>query len=136
MEGSGRMVVVSVGSNSQVGNIMSLLGATEGGKDSKDKKKDRKSKTTTPSATKIASDLSKQSVKIEDETKPTSIPTTDEYSPLRQPGSTQETNVDVRDGPTTNEQGGMAKLAADAEDNEEENPVADSKHKCNKQDKF
>ncbi|CAF1239400.1 unnamed protein product, partial [Adineta steineri] len=37
MEGSGRMVVVGVGLNSQVGNIMSLLGATGG--DSKKKKK-------------------------------------------------------------------------------------------------
>jgi len=33
MEGSGRMIVVGVGLNSQVGRIMSLLGAT--GDDSK-----------------------------------------------------------------------------------------------------
>jgi hypothetical protein len=42
MEGSARMVVVGVGLNSQVGNIMSLLGATAGGKDSKKKKKKTK----------------------------------------------------------------------------------------------
>ncbi|CAF3524989.1 unnamed protein product [Rotaria sp. Silwood1] len=64
MEGSGRMVVLGVGLNSQVRSIMSLLGATAGGNESKD----RKSNITTPS-TKDPSDLSKQSVHLEDETK-------------------------------------------------------------------
>ncbi|CAF2413402.1 unnamed protein product [Rotaria sp. Silwood2] len=40
MEGSGRMLIVGVGLNSQVGRIMSLLGATDD--DSKKKKKDKK----------------------------------------------------------------------------------------------
>lgn len=44
MEGSGRMVVLGVGLNSQVGVIMNLLGATEGSNASKDKKKDKKRK--------------------------------------------------------------------------------------------
>lgn len=39
MEGSGRMVITGVGLNSQVGAIMSLLGVTGGGKDSKKSKK-------------------------------------------------------------------------------------------------
>ncbi|CAF0973525.1 unnamed protein product [Rotaria sordida] len=64
MEGSGRMVVLGVGLNSQVGNIMSLLGATSGGNESKNKKEARKSK-----STKVQSDLTKQSVHVEDETK-------------------------------------------------------------------
>ncbi|CAF3901784.1 unnamed protein product [Rotaria sordida] len=64
MEGSGRMVVLGVGLNSQVGNIMSLLGATSGGNESKNKKEARKSK-----STKAQSDLTKQSVHVEDETK-------------------------------------------------------------------
>ncbi|CAF1053389.1 unnamed protein product [Rotaria sp. Silwood1] len=64
MEGSGRMVVLGVGLNSQVRSIMSLLGATADGNESKD----RKSNITTPS-TKAPSDLSKQSVHLEDETK-------------------------------------------------------------------
>lgn len=42
MEGSGRMIVVGVGLNSQVGRIMSLLGATN---DDSKKKKDDKGKT-------------------------------------------------------------------------------------------
>ncbi|CAF4418930.1 unnamed protein product, partial [Adineta steineri] len=37
MEGSGRMVIVGVGLNSQVGSIMSLLGATDSGKDAKER---------------------------------------------------------------------------------------------------
>ncbi|CAF0899609.1 unnamed protein product [Didymodactylos carnosus] len=44
MEGSGRMLVVGVGLNSQVGNIMTLLGATEQSKDKKSKKKKGKHK--------------------------------------------------------------------------------------------
>ena len=39
MEGSGRMVITGVGLNSQVGAIMSLLGVTGGGGDSKKSKK-------------------------------------------------------------------------------------------------
>ncbi|CAF2314056.1 unnamed protein product [Rotaria sp. Silwood2] len=57
MEGSGRMVVMGVGLNSHIGTIMSLLGATDDAKKSKDKKDNRKSKTTTP---KTPSDLPKQ----------------------------------------------------------------------------
>ncbi|CAF4412715.1 unnamed protein product, partial [Rotaria magnacalcarata] len=67
MEGSGRMLVVGVGLNSQVGRIMSLLGATD--EDSKKKKADKKttkktenSKTTKPkplSSTKVSPDKSR-----------------------------------------------------------------------------
>ncbi|CAM4791578.1 unnamed protein product [Rotaria magnacalcarata] len=67
MEGSGRMLVVGVGLNSQVGRIMSLLGATD--EDSKKKKGDKKttkktenSKTTKPkplSSTKVSPDKSR-----------------------------------------------------------------------------
>ncbi|CAF3896479.1 unnamed protein product [Rotaria sordida] len=68
MEGSGRMVVLNVGLNSQFRNIMSLLGATADRNESKDKETDRKSNIATTS-TKAPFDLSKQSVHIEDETK-------------------------------------------------------------------
>ena len=64
MEGSGRMLVVGVGLNSQVGTIMSLLGATGVEKKSKDKNQQKES-----NSPKITADVSKQSVKIEDETK-------------------------------------------------------------------
>jgi hypothetical protein len=127
MEGSGRMVIVGVGLNSQVGNIMSLLGATDGGKDSKTKKKDKASKKTT---TKLPTDLSKQSVKIEDETKASLPTTTNEYSPLRQSELIKETNVDSKDEPIKNGQGGKPKLAADVEEEEDANVASDSKHKC------
>ncbi|CAF3361359.1 unnamed protein product [Rotaria sp. Silwood1] len=69
MEGSGRMIVLGVGLNSQVGRIMSLLGATGEEKKTKVKKNDRKSKTTTLSTPKTPSDLPKENVYIEDETK-------------------------------------------------------------------
>ena len=116
MEGSGRMVVVGVGLNSQVGTIMSLLGATAEKKEAKNKKKEQKAKTATPSATKITPDLTKQSVKIEDETKPPTSAAIDETSPLRQT--------------TTNGEGGMAKLAASSDEEEEANAPTDSKHRC------
>lgn len=45
MEGTGRMLIVGVGLNSQVGTIMSLLGATEGSKKTKPKKKKGKNGT-------------------------------------------------------------------------------------------
>ena len=67
MEGSGRMLVVGVGLNSQVGSIMSLLGATASGADAKDKKKKKKSEAATP--TKVASNLSKTAARIDEETK-------------------------------------------------------------------
>ena len=123
MEGSGRMVVVGVGLNSQVGNIMSLLGTTaESGKDAKDKAAKKAKK-----ATKVSADLTKQSVKIEDETKlPTSV-STEESLPLRQSELT-------KDQTTTNGQGAVPKLAADEE--EEENVPTDSKHKCKYQYKI
>lgn len=116
MEGSGRMVVVGVGLNSQVGTIMSLLGATAEKKEAKNKKKEAKTKTITPSATKITPDLTKQSVKIEDETKPLTFAPTDETSPLNPT--------------TTNGEGGMAKLAASADEQQDENAPTDSKHRC------
>ncbi|CAF3983316.1 unnamed protein product, partial [Rotaria sp. Silwood2] len=68
MEGSGRMVVLRVGLNSQFRNIMSLLSATAGRSESEDKNRDRKFKIATP-LTKASSNLSKQSVHLEDETK-------------------------------------------------------------------
>ena len=43
MEGSGRILVTGVGLNSQVGSIMSLLGATETEKDKKKKEKPQQS---------------------------------------------------------------------------------------------
>ncbi|CAF1251104.1 unnamed protein product [Adineta steineri] len=104
MEGSGRMVVVGVGLNSQVGNIMSLLGATGGdskkkkkgkGKDKdkdkgkgkdKDKKKDEKdekSKTKKPkplSSTKVSPDKSTSDEK-ESKRQTTTVETIDETKP-------------------------------------------------------
>jgi hypothetical protein len=129
------MVIVGVGLNSQVGNIMSLLGATEGGNKEKAKKKDKKSKTSTPSATKVTANLSKQSVEIEDETKASLPTTTNEYSPLCQSAFIRETNVDGKDEPIKNGQGGMAKLAADVEQDEVENVASDGKHRCKYQKK-
>nr|ACC43965.1 plasma membrane calcium-dependent ATPase [Philodina roseola] len=61
MEGSGRMVVTGVGLNSQVGNIMSLLGATEEGSK---KKKEEKKKNKTKSKPK------KSSTRVSPETSP------------------------------------------------------------------
>nr|ACD88945.1 plasma membrane calcium ATPase [Adineta vaga] len=67
MEGSGRMLVVGVGLNSQVGSIMSLLGATaddskkKGKKDKKKDKEDGKKNDKKPkpiSSTKVAPDRS------------------------------------------------------------------------------
>jgi len=46
MEGSGKMVVVAVGKNSQSGIILTLLGAT---KETKQEKKDRKKNATNKS---------------------------------------------------------------------------------------
>ncbi|CAF2700040.1 unnamed protein product [Rotaria sp. Silwood2] len=53
MEGSGRMIVVGVGLNSQVGKIMSLLGAT--GDDSKKKKKDKRKTKKSPKSKSLSS---------------------------------------------------------------------------------
>ncbi|CAF5068779.1 unnamed protein product, partial [Rotaria socialis] len=69
MEGSARMVVLGVGLNSQVGNIMSLLGATASvhpATNSKTKPVKSKGKDLVKKAT---SDLSKQSLQIEDDVK-------------------------------------------------------------------
>jgi len=102
MEGSGRMIVVGVGLNSQVGRIMNLLGATgDGGskkgkgkdKDKKEKKKDDKKKdkkSKSKSSTKVSPDTSKadehedktQTIHTEDETK--SHPRTRKLPPLKQ----------------------------------------------------
>ncbi|CAF3617423.1 unnamed protein product [Rotaria sp. Silwood1] len=57
MEGSGRMVVVGVGLNSQVGRIMSLLGATE---DDSKKKKKKSPKPKSLSSSKVYPDKSEQ----------------------------------------------------------------------------
>jgi len=135
MEGSGRMVIVGVGLNSQVGNIMSLLGATADGNASKNKKKEnQKPKTITPSASKMTSDLSKQSVQIQDEIK-LSTTTSEEQLHLHKLRSsdnenkTKENNQDNKLEPTKNGQGGMAKLVEDV-DEEEGIGSSDSKHKC------
>lgn len=123
MEGSGRMVVVGVGLNSQVGTIMSLLGATATTKEAKNKKKDQKAK----AATKVTPDSTKQNIKTEDEPKTPTFAPLDETVPLSQsePGTDQV---------TTNGQSGTAKPAASAEE-EEGNAPSDSKHKCNDTDK-
>jgi hypothetical protein len=78
----------------------------------------------------LPTDLSKQSVKIEDETKASLPTTTNEYSPLRQSELIKETNVDSKDEPIKNGQGGKPKLAADVEEEEDANVASDSKHKC------
>ena len=41
MEGSAKVLITAVGINSQTGIIMSLLGATEGDKKTKEEKKDK-----------------------------------------------------------------------------------------------
>lgn len=135
MEGSGRMVIVGVGLNSQVGNIMSLLGATADGNTSKNKKKDNKNtKITTPSAAKITTDVSKQSLHVQDEIK-LSTTTSEEQlhshklSPTERSNETKENNQDNKSEPTKNGQGGMAKLVDDVDDEEGEG-LSDSKHKC------
>jgi hypothetical protein len=134
MEGTGRMVIVGVGLNSQVGNIMSLIGTTEGGNDSKNKKKVKKTKTTKPSAKKVTLDSSKQSTHIEDETKSPAT-TNEEHPSWRQLQSTdnksKETNQDNKEEPTKNGQGEMAQLVDDVEEEEERASAAnDSKHRC------
>jgi hypothetical protein len=133
MEGSGRMVIVGVGLNSQVGNIMSLLGATDSGNKPKEKQKDKKSKANNSA---VKKDSLKQSAKIEDETKLGSATTTNEYSPLRQSELIKETNVDGKDEPIKNGQGGMAKVAAEAEEDEEGSPTSETKHRCKYETKF
>ncbi len=126
MEGSGRMVIVGVGLNSQVGNIMSLLGATADGNASKNKKKEnQKPKTITPSASKMTSDLSKQSVQIQDEIKLSTTTSEEQLHSLKLPLSDNENKLE----PTKNGQGGMAKLVEDV-DEEEGIGSSDSKHKC------
>lgn len=106
MEGSGRMVVVGVGLNSQVGNIMSLLGATEG---AKAQKKEKKAK----ADTKTAAPVPRASAPIDEESK------------------LGRTTSDTKDVPQKNGQGALAKAAEVPEENEEEAAAAsDSKHKC------
>lgn len=140
MEGSGRMVIVGVGLNSQVGTIMSLLGATAEGNKGKKKEKNKNDKTRTQSASKVTPDLSKQNVQSEDETKPTTTTADGENlhlktSPLKQHSNDnydnkiKETNVDQKDEPTKNGKGAIAQAAVD--DNEdEEGGASDAKHKC------
>jgi len=136
MEGSGRMVIVGVGLNSQVGSIMSLLGATAGGNASKNKKKEnQKPKTITPSASKMPSDLSKQSVQNQDEIKLSTTTSEEHLHSHKLPSSdnenkTKESNQDNKVEPTKNGQGGMAKLAEDGDEEEEGGVLGDSKHKC------
>ena len=132
MEGSGRMIVVGVGLNSQVGSIMSLLGATAGGKDSKDKKKEAKSKPTTPPSRKVTADLSKQSVHIEDETKPPTTATTDEQSQSRQASSQKEPNETTqvkKEEPVKNGLGDKTPVVEDI-DEEDGSGASDTKHRC------
>jgi hypothetical protein len=112
MEGSGRMIVVGVGLNSQVGSIMSLLGATDGGNNSKNKKKDKNAK---PIKAKVSPDTSKHNVQVKEEQKTTV--------------HAQQTNQEAKEG--------LLKTAPDAsavaEDvNVEEGVTNDSKHKCKK----
>jgi hypothetical protein len=77
MEGSGRMLVVGVGLNSQVGTIMSLLGATDGSSkvDKKDKKKEIMNKS--KSRARISPDHLKED---EHRSSPTSTINTNDHS--------------------------------------------------------
>ena len=143
MEGSGRMVVVGVGLNSQVGNIMNLLGATDSAKPAKGKKGEAKPAGRTQSASKVPTDLPKQSARIEDETKPpTSVAaeSTAESTQWRQVAARktdQPTTTDTPDikeeAPKPTTQGGVTQLADDTEDEGEQEVVNDSKHKCKEQ---
>ena len=81
MEGSGRMIVVGVGLNSQVGAMMSLLDVTEDGNKSQDKIKDKKVTTRKLSTTKTKNRLAKQTVNIEDKTKALTTTVVPEISP-------------------------------------------------------
>jgi len=128
MEGSGRMVIVGVGLNSQVGNIMSLLGATGGGKDSKQRKS--KPRTTTQLPRKTTSDSLKVAVQIEEEPKPTG--TSEEQSPLNQASSqneANETNQDKKEEPVKDTKGPETQLADNVED-EQQGGGNETKHKC------
>jgi Ca2+ transporting ATPase len=128
MEGSGRMVIVGVGLNSQVGNIMSLLGATGGGKDSKERKS--KPRTTTQLPRKTTSDSLKVAVQIEDEPKPTG--TSEEQSPLNQASSqneSNETNQDKKEEPVKDTKGAETQLADNVEE-EQQGGGNETKHKC------
>jgi Ca2+ transporting ATPase len=121
MEGSGRMVIVGVGLNSQVGNIMSLLGATGGGKDSKERKS--KPRTTTQLPRKTTSDSLKVAVQIEDETKPTEK--SEEQLLLNQASSqneSNETNQDKKEEPVKDAQ-------VDVEE-EQQGGGNEGKHRC------
>ncbi len=107
MEGSGRMLVVGVGLNSQVGSIMNLLGATASGNDKKKDKKDSK-------ATKVTPNVTKESTPIE----------------VKKTNDTNENNQNKKEEAVKTAPAGVAQLAADAEEEGEDAVTNDSKHKC------
>ena len=119
MEGSGRMLVVGVGLNSQVGNIMSLLGATAVGADEKDKKKKKKAEAAT--ATKASSNLSKTAARIDEETK----------LPLAA-GDGSPTQVKIGDNDQEQQGNGTKTTVKPNEDiaDDENMAASDSKQKC------
>ncbi|UJR25661.1 hypothetical protein I4U23_007012 [Adineta vaga] len=140
MEGSGRMVVVGVGLNSQVGNIMSLLGATEGGKDTKNTKNEKKPAPRPPSASKVSTDVQRQNVRVEDETKPQSTITTaaaegdahwrqvSERKSSADPKTT-DNNHDIKQEAPKSAQDGATALADETEEDGEDSGASDTKHK-------
>jgi hypothetical protein len=75
MEGSGRMLVVGVGLNSQIGNMMSLTGAAATDKSVDKKSKEKKSKTekTRQVTNEDTSNPSKLIVKVDEEAKAAAV---------------------------------------------------------------
>lgn len=141
MEGSGRMLVVGVGLNSQVGSIMSLLGAADSGKNAKDKKGAAKPAGRAPSTGKVSTDLPKQSARIEDETKPPTAASSDapadathwrQVEARKTDAAASNGNTDIKpEAPKPTTQGGTAQLADETEDEEgDEEGGSDAKHKC------
>ncbi|CAF1139095.1 unnamed protein product [Adineta ricciae] len=135
MEGSGRMIVLGVGLNSQVGSIMSLLGATEGGKKTKAKKSESKPKPRTQSTPKVSADLQRQSVRIEDETKPAEGST--QWREVSERKSSHESKPTNNSHDTAVQDSKPAQTAAEAgEEEDDEGGVDDGKHKSVLQSKL
>lgn len=131
MEGSGRMVVLGVGLNSQVGTIMSLLGATASNKEDKSKKP-KKSKEVKPLPTSNASlDFAKQKESSEDGLKSASTTakqTSDgRLKSVRISDEKNEIIVDNR-AHGKHENGGLEDIVEDVD--EDVSGTGEGKHQC------
>lgn len=136
MEGSARMVVLGVGLNSQVGTIMSLLGATADEHTEKEKKKERQSKIKELNE-RTKSDATKQTVNTEDETKlQTSASISERQSTEDRPKSVKISTdaaeiIPIESNPGSKaEHGSNGKLESAQSDDDEVIRSNEGKHKC------